>query len=896
MHNEKTYSPSSSPKTWIKIILVFLLTVFMSSNFFLFGRSTIRSISGQSKTAEGSRTTDYYWYDFFEAPMISDVWLARESYYGDVRVLSWSYPVVYEWVSLTGTTLPDGSPNPHPEGSLYYYAPANFRVTGRNLPEINITRPEFAPHNLLGGLPPTIIDGNANLTYYMQYITIARAQQLKIYTPASYDGYISELNGTIQMDRDGTMQILGLTPTEYDSLAANPTGWWIANEENIETLWKDFLVYEANTRLEIQPMFEYTYEIFSSVTFPGVDLSLQYDVGNDLVTVSLDVVAWGNEALLARWFHETFLKGYEYWYSDLTLDVAINSSSSHINLDTAVDFALYQWSVASEKYAPGVWAFEPVLGDEVASIKISGKTYYSKEFAPYILPNGTYKSYYNMAPGNAWYGEYQPYDYVPGAWNLLDGETLSINYSLLTPVWALEQNMDGTLTNRTGFLGVPYLEPYPSSFPGQILLNSTSKVLTFLGPLIAEEWLRLNFTEEWTRLSDSTYPNGVLPWGVPYIEFFLESEATHDISVVSVSALPSSVTPGESVEIETIVVNLGDLVESFNVSVYYNDTAFHEIQDTTLIRHQGLVLSFQWNTTGLPFGTYMIKVVASQVANESNLWNNVNYAIVNLTSATPPTIHDVKVSDVKVSPATAFLGDLVTIEITASNIGTATENFNATTFYDSKTIGSVTFLDVAPGEDRSVQFLWNTAAILPGNYTISVLAGPVTDETSTADNTFIYGTVTILKTTSTITLAVVPSTMEVGNGSATLTGRVTPVIQSVTVIIYYRIAEGSWSTLTSVVTDSDGKFACEWVPTEPEAYELKAQWLGDAYTESSESNICVLLAKGSPQQPPKLPQPDQNPMGINIVYLLIGIIVGAVPPIAFFAVTKKRSSSQNQEV
>lgn len=874
-----------------KILLVFLFAMLLFITRVPPNILVAHAIPYQSQTTESSRTIDFYWHNFFNASMITDVWLARESTYGDVRILSWVYPIVYEWISLEGATLPDGKPNPHPEGSIFYYAPAKLQVTGENLPEINITRPEFVPHNLTGGLSQIVAGGNANLSYYMQYITIERATQLKIYTPGSYDGYISELNGTITMDRNGTMQILGLTQSQYESLKADPVAWWAVNEGTIETKWQNFLLCEANTRLQIQPMLEYTYTTLSSKVFPGVDLSLQYDALDDHVTLKLDVVAWGNEALLARWFRETFLKSYEYWYSDLNLDVVINSSSSLVNLDTTVDFALYQWSVDNEKYGSGVWCFEPVLGDEVPSIKISGKTYYSKEFPPYIFPNGTYKSYYNVAPSNAWYDQYQPYDYVPSAWNLLNGETLRINYSLPAPVWVLKQNRDSTVTNKTGVLAVPYLEPYPCCFQEQISLDITNKLLTFHGPLNVEEWAKTTFAEDWARLADSEHVDGVLPWGVPYIELILEDEATRDSSIGSVSALPSSATTGDSVEIETILVNLGDLVETINVTAYYNNTAFHEVNNVTLIRHQGSILNFLWNTTGIPSGTYTIKIEASQVPNESNIWNNVNYAVVTLTSAISTTVHDIEVSDVKVSPIVAKAGDLITVEITTSNKGTATESFNVTASYDSKTIGIVSLANVPPGENRSIKFVWDTSTVIPRNYTISAVASSVPNETSIADNTFTYEVITITKLASSLTLDVTPSTIYLGNGSATITGQVSPIKEGIAVTIYFKFAEGNWSTLTNVVTNSNGEYTYTWSPTVAGTYELKAQWLGDVYTEPSESNVHMLSVKGNQQQPPQSPpqsEPHQSSSNTHIFYLLLGGIVCVITPIAFLILKKKK--------
>lgn len=841
--------------------------------------------------AENPRTVDFYWYGLFNATMLKDVWLARESFYGD-HVLSWTYPVVYKLISLTGPTLPDGSTNPHPEGSVWYYTPARLRVTGRNLPEINIARPEFVPYNLLGGLSPTVVGGNANLSYYMQYITIDRAKQLKIYNAGSYDGYICEVNGTIRMDRNGTMRILGLTPMQYESLKANPTGWWATNENTIETKWKDFLNYEANTRLQIQPMIEYIYTILSSATFPGVDLSLQYDAANDLVTLKLDVVAWGNEALFARWFHETFLKGYEYWYSDLYLDVIITPSLSHVNLDTTVDWALYQWSVASEKYAPGVWSFEPVLADAVASIKISGKTYYSKEFPPYIFPNGTYKAYYNVAPGNAWYDQYQPYDYIPSAWNLQVGETLRINYSLPGPVWVLKQSPGGTVTNSSGILALSYTEPYITSLGDKFSLDKVNRIITFRGPLNAEDWLKTYFPNEWVRLADSNYPNGVLPWGVPYLEFFLESVASCDLSLMITSTSPSTTTPGTSVEISVITMNLGDLVEILNVTAYYNNIPFNQKNYITLMRHQASTLSFFWNTTGLSPGIYVIKVVVSAACNESNMLNNIGYTSVTLTSPTSEIIRDVKVVSITVSPNPASVGDLVTLTVTVKNEGSVTEDFNVTAFVNSAPKGTVNLKNVAAGENRVVQFPWDTTATVPGNYTISAAASQLNNETDTADNSLVYGAATLNKMTSRMSITVAPSTIKLGNtttpaGSAIVSGRLLPIRENVTVIIHSRVVGGTWNVLSSVLTDDNGAYSYQWTTTQAGTYDFKASWSGDTYTQASESNVYTVQVKA-----PTQPSQNSNPNDASIFYLLLGIGAGAIPPVILLILTKKRAKEQ----
>jgi len=878
-------------RLWIKSLTILLLSTLLMYNRQVPQTDAVVQQRGlQQGQAEGSRTVDFYWHSFFNATMISDVWLARQSFYGDT-VLSWRYPVVYIWPTLEGPTLPDGNPNPHPEGSLWYYAPARLKVTGRYLPEISMSRPEFVPYNLLGGLSPTVTSGYANISYYMQYITIARAQQLKIYTPGSYDGYISELQGPVRMDRNATMRILGLTPTEYEALKVDPTGWWNTNENTVEAEWSEFLINEANTRLQVQPMLEYSYTVFSSSKFPGVDLTLTYDAANDQVTLDTDVVAWGNEVLLARWFRETFLKGYEYWYSDLRLNVRIAPSYSHVDLDTTVDWALYQWSVASEKYAQGVWAFEPVLGDEVPSIKISGKTYYSKEFPLYVFSNGTYKTYYNVAPGNAWYDQYQPYDYIPSAWNLQTGETLRINYSLPGPVWVLTQRPDGSVTNSSGVLAVSYTEPYLSSLGEKISLDKTNRILTFTGPINAEEWLRVYFSSEWARLADTNYPNGVLPWGVPYVEFFQESVAIRDVAVTGTTVFPSTTTLGTTVTITAIAVNLGDLAEVFDVAVYSNSTLLYEVGNITLMRHQASTIDCSWNTTGASPGNYVIKVATGSISGESITWNNVDYASVTLSLTTPsppppPAVHDVNVLNVVPSATSVSSGDPLTVTVFVKNEGNANESFDLTAFVDLMEVGTSYMTSVAAGETRTVEFVWNTTNVAPGDYTVSATASQLDNETDTADNAFIYGKVTVNKMTSSITISVTPSVIDLGNNT-NVSGHLSPTKEGIAVQIYVRTSQGNWNHTSSTVTNNSGKYSYTWTPTEVGTYEIKANWTGDTYTQVSESNTYVVIVRQTAVSPSQNLGSATN--DLNILHLTIGIGVGVTSTLLFFIIKRRRS-------
>jgi len=88
-------------------------------------------------------------------------------------------------------------------------------------------------------------------------------------------------------------------------------------------------------------------------------------------------------------------------------------------------------------------------------------------------------------------------------------------------------------------------------------------------------------------------------------------------------------------------------------------------------------------------------------------------------------IHDVGVTKLVV-PATAILGDLVTINVTVANEGNFTETFNVTVYANITLVGTQTDIALTSGDRTTLTFNWNTIGIVEGNYTINasvVLSG-----------------------------------------------------------------------------------------------------------------------------------------------------------------------------
>jgi len=707
------------------ILLVTLFSVYPHSSLISTSSGTVSQYTPQSASPE--RTLAFKWYSFFDVPIKPDVWARREARYGGKdKLISATYPVVYLW---------------QPElGWNYFYTSARLKATARELPEIWVDQPEFLPYNLLGALELGVSGGTAEIkNWYLDYMDEARRAELK-FPPGSWDGYNTELKGDVVMDKSATKKILGITEAQYQSLKADPAGWWAANENNVETAWSTWL-HDEDTRLNIFPFFEYPF-----TDWPGryTDyLSLSYDAGLDQVTLTMDMITWGMECLLARWFQETFMPGYEWWWDDFKFNATIGPSLTNIDMDTAVQWAMYMWSYNDTRFADPVWVWEAVRGDIPDVAYEKGVT--TSPAYPYYR-----KTYYVVAPGNEWYDRYGDYDYTPSAFNLKQGETLTFDWSNVYqkgPIWGYKQQPWGlgqkpidALLNVSGNLklSVETSEPYGDwgNFPSQINYDLADKTVTYTGPINMTELSFNNIRSQWARLADPRYPNGLLPWGEPFLEFRL---VQHDIAVSSVTPSVTDASIGQTVDIDVTVVNFGTTPETFSVTAYYDSTPIGTKTVTSLGSGQSTTLTFNWDTTGVAKGNYKIKATAGPVSGETYTADNtLQDGTVRIAE-----LHDVAVTSVSASPPSVVVGDNVTITAVVKNIGVSTETFDVTAYANTTNVGTKTVASLGSEQSQTLTFKWNTTGMATGRYTIKAVASTVPGETSTLDNTYIDGEVTV---------------------------------------------------------------------------------------------------------------------------------------------------------
>jgi PKD repeat protein len=97
----------------------------------------------------------------------------------------------------------------------------------------------------------------------------------------------------------------------------------------------------------------------------------------------------------------------------------------------------------------------------------------------------------------------------------------------------------------------------------------------------------------------------------------------HDIAVIHVETNSSWAYRGDFIEITAIVVNEGNIVEKFNVTIYYNETEIVTFGDLYLSAGENLTLTFTWNTSTVIPGSYVIYVATSIVEMEEDIADNI---------------------------------------------------------------------------------------------------------------------------------------------------------------------------------------------------------------------------------------------------------------------------------
>ncbi|MCK4424909.1 PKD domain-containing protein, partial [Candidatus Bathyarchaeota archaeon] len=102
-----------------------------------------------------------------------------------------------------------------------------------------------------------------------------------------------------------------------------------------------------------------------------------------------------------------------------------------------------------------------------------------------------------------------------------------------------------------------------------------------------------------------------------------------DIAIVDVALSKIELTTGESLWINVTASNRGTATETFNVTVYYNNTMLETKTVNNLTAGTNEIIGFNWETQGIGEGVYMVKAVAEPLSGETyDVDNSRTYGII----------------------------------------------------------------------------------------------------------------------------------------------------------------------------------------------------------------------------------------------------------------------------
>lgn len=104
------------------------------------------------------------------------------------------------------------------------------------------------------------------------------------------------------------------------------------------------------------------------------------------------------------------------------------------------------------------------------------------------------------------------------------------------------------------------------------------------------------------------------------IDSYLAQSYIHNIAIVEVTSIPSSVFIGEEMEINVTIKNNGNYIVSFNVTIHIDSNEIESFSVEKLEPGQQITLSFNWEVPEIPNGRHILSAKVYFVQGES--YNN----------------------------------------------------------------------------------------------------------------------------------------------------------------------------------------------------------------------------------------------------------------------------------
>lgn len=146
--------------------------------------------------------------------------------------------------------------------------------------------------------------------------------------------------------------------------------------------------------------------------------------------------------------------------------------------------------------------------------------------------------------------------------------------------------------------------------------------ILFIKDLLIPEWASLGVGVVYANAYTALPRLGGVPW-CPQVSttFSIVEAMVHDVAVISVVPSANEVFPCQIVNISVVVVNEGDVSETFDVSCYYDSVLIGTLAVENLPPQTEKALTFSWCTCCVP-GNYTISAEASVVPGEIEINDN----------------------------------------------------------------------------------------------------------------------------------------------------------------------------------------------------------------------------------------------------------------------------------
>lgn len=388
-------------------------------------------------------------------------------------------------------------------GSEVNYAPIRYSIDVKGWETMSVSNPEIFPVSGTTSTP----GARASIDLYFQYLSV---DWWNNYWKPAWNGssdwlgdewltndatWIVGATYEVTLNRQAALDWLGLP------IAADPIEWWTpTNASTYSAAFKQWL-YDEQTRLSSDSV--YAVDVYAAF----VDLATEPD-GN--VTLKVDTIAYGIEALMTRWLREADISGgYEPWYEDFTLNATYSAGQCSLSMDALAQDTFHAVR-ANGTEAGAAWVWEPNKIDYWSDWDGDPSVY-----DPYIS-----LQYLSENAGSTNFGQPQSYEYTPTWFNLSAEDTLIFELPTGTvPGFAgvgiaesgyynmttLEDRSAYYSIMRNGTMELGHAVTGWPEGPGlSSMYDPTTKTLTINGPM---------------TFDNNRWESGALYHGAPWIEF-----------------------------------------------------------------------------------------------------------------------------------------------------------------------------------------------------------------------------------------------------------------------------------------------------------------------------------------------------------------------------------------